>query len=56
MRHYFTIIYAMMAASTFGVLLIIRAGGGKAQEISDLAGLNEQQPWLHLCSYCLLYP
>ena len=43
---FYTIIYAMMAASTFGVLLIIRTGGGKAQEISDLAGLNEQQPWL----------
>ena len=42
---FYTIVYAITAAVGFGVLIVLNRKGFEAEEISDLAGLNDSNPW-----------
>ena len=42
---FYTITYAITAAVAFGVLLVLNRKGCEAEEISDLRGLNDSNPW-----------
>ena len=42
---FYTITYAITAAVAFGVLLVLNRKGFEAEEISDLSGLNDGNPW-----------
>ena len=42
---FYTITYALMAAAAFGVLLVLNRKGFEAENISDLSGLNDGNPW-----------
>ena len=42
---FYTITYAITAAVGFGVLIVLNRKGFEAEEISDLAGLNNSNPW-----------
>jgi NADH-quinone oxidoreductase subunit N len=46
----YLLIYMVMSAGTFGVILAMRRGGVAAEEISDLAGLSRTRP---LMAYAL---
>ena len=42
---FYTITYAITAAVAFGVLLVLNRKGFEAENISDLSGLNDGNPW-----------
>ena len=42
---FYTITYAITAAAAFGVLLVLNRKGFEAEDISDLSGLNDSNPW-----------
>lgn len=42
---FYTITYAITAAVGFGVLIVLNRKGFEAENISDLAGLNDRNPW-----------
>ncbi|QIK39085.1 NADH-quinone oxidoreductase subunit NuoN [Caldichromatium japonicum] len=42
---FYTIVYAVMAAGSFGILLILSYQGLEAERLEDLKGLNDRDPW-----------
>jgi NADH-quinone oxidoreductase subunit N len=42
---FYTITYAITAAAAFGVFLVLNRKGFEAEDISDLSGLNDSNPW-----------
>ena len=42
---FYTITYAITSSVAFGVLLVLNRKGFEAEEISDLSGLNDGNPW-----------
>ena len=42
---FYTITYAITAAVGFGVLIVLNRQGFEAEDISDLSGLNDSNPW-----------
>ena len=42
---FYTFVYALMAAGAFGILILLGREGFEAEQIQDLAGLNDRSPW-----------
>jgi NADH-quinone oxidoreductase subunit N len=42
---FYTLIYVIMSAGAFGVLILMSAGGVEADQLDDLKGLNRRSPW-----------
>jgi len=42
---FYTITYAITACVAFGILLVLNRKGCEAEDISDLGGLNDSNPW-----------
>jgi NADH-quinone oxidoreductase subunit N len=42
---FYTLTYAITASVAFGVLLVLNRKGFEAENINDLAGLNDSNPW-----------
>jgi NADH-quinone oxidoreductase subunit N len=42
---FYTLIYAMMAAGAFGILILLGREGFEVEKLQDLAGLNDRSPW-----------
>jgi NADH-quinone oxidoreductase subunit N len=42
---FYTLVYVIMTAAAFGVVILLSAGGPEAGELEDLKGLNERSPW-----------
>ena len=42
---FYTITYAITSSVAFGVLLVLNRKGFEAEEINDLSGLNDSNPW-----------
>ena len=42
---FYTITYTITAAVAFGVLIVLNRKGFEAEQISDLSGLNDSNPW-----------
>ena len=42
---FYTLTYAITASVAFGVLLVLNRKGFEAEDISDLSGLNDGNPW-----------
>ncbi|MBK1706693.1 NADH-quinone oxidoreductase subunit NuoN [Halochromatium glycolicum] len=43
---FYSVVYALMSAGAFGVLLLISNKGLDVQELDDLKGLSDRDPWL----------
>ncbi|MEA3643672.1 MAG: NADH-quinone oxidoreductase subunit NuoN [Lamprobacter sp.] len=43
---FYSVVYALMSAGAFGVLLMISSKGQDVQELDDLKGLSDRAPWL----------
>lgn len=43
---FYTIVYALMAVGTFGIISMLSRKGFEAENIADLKGLNERSPWI----------
>ena len=42
---FYTIIYTLMAAAAFGVLILMSRRGFEAENLDDFKGLNQRSPW-----------
>jgi NADH-quinone oxidoreductase subunit N len=42
---FYTIVYVIMTAAAFGVLILMSTGGTEADRLDDLKGLNRRSPW-----------
>lgn len=42
---FYAIVYALMAAGAFGILIILSREGFDAENLDDLKGLNDRDPW-----------
>ncbi|MCE5233462.1 MAG: NADH-quinone oxidoreductase subunit NuoN [Mizugakiibacter sp.] len=42
---FYAICYALMATTSFGIILALARAGFEAEEIADLKGLNQRSPW-----------
>jgi NADH-quinone oxidoreductase subunit N len=42
---FYTLTYVITASVAFGVLLVLNRKGCEAEDISDLGGLNDSNPW-----------
>jgi NADH-quinone oxidoreductase subunit N len=42
---FYTLIYAVMAAAAFGLVILMSRRGFEADELNDLKGLNQRSPW-----------
>ncbi len=42
---FYTITYAITSSVAFGVLLVLSRKGSEAENIADLSGLNDTNPW-----------
>jgi len=43
---FYILIYALMSASAFGLIVLMSRQGTEVQDINDLKGLNQRNPWL----------
>lgn len=42
---FYAIVYALMAAGAFGILIVLSRKGFDAEHLEDLKGLNDRDPW-----------
>ncbi|MCP4000245.1 MAG: NADH-quinone oxidoreductase subunit NuoN [Gammaproteobacteria bacterium] len=42
---FYTIVYSIMAAGAFGIVILMSQRGFEAEELSDFKGLNQRSPW-----------
>lgn len=42
---FYTLVYVLMTAAAFGVVILLSAGGVDADALDDLRGLNRRSPW-----------
>ena len=43
---FYILVYAMMSAAAFGLIVILSRSGAEVEAIDDLKGLNRKNPWL----------
>jgi NADH-quinone oxidoreductase subunit N len=52
---FYTVTYVMTTLASFGVITLLSRKGFESEEISDLAGLNQRNPWYAaIMAICLL--
>ena len=52
---FYVITYSLTTLGTFGVILLMARQGHEAEEISDLAGLNQRSPWYAFVMLMLMF-
>ena len=52
---FYTIVYTLMTMGVFGLLLILSRKGFEAENINDLKGLNDRNPWYALLMLILMF-
>jgi NADH-quinone oxidoreductase subunit N len=52
---FYAILYALMAAGAFGVLVLLSREGLDAERIDDLRGLNQRSPWYAAMMLLLMF-
>jgi NADH-quinone oxidoreductase subunit N len=52
---FYAILYALMAAGAFGVLVLLSREGLEVERIDDLRGLNQRSPWYAAMMLLLLF-
>lgn len=43
---YYVVVYGLMSAAAFGLVVLLSRGGIEIENVSDLKGLNKRSPWL----------
>lgn len=51
---FYAIVYALMAAGAFGVVILLSRAGFEAEELNDFKGLNQRNPWFALVMLMLM--
>lgn len=52
---FYTLVYALMTAGGFGMILLMSRQGFEAEEIADYKGLSQRQPWFALMMLLLMF-
>lgn len=52
---FYVITYSLTTLGTFGMILLMARQGHEAEEISDLAGLNQRSPWYAFVMLMLMF-
>ncbi len=52
---FYAIVYALMSAGAFGMLLLLSRQGYEPERIDDFKGLNERHPWLAFMMLLLMF-
>jgi NADH-quinone oxidoreductase subunit N len=52
---FYAVVYALMAAGAFGVLVMISHKGFEANNLEDLKGLGDRDPWLALMMTLVMF-
>jgi len=52
---FYTIVYTIMSAGGFGMLILLSRSGFEAENLNDLKGLNERSPWFALVMLILMF-
>jgi NADH-quinone oxidoreductase subunit N len=45
---FYTLVYAVMAAGAFGIVILMSRRGFESEELNDFKGLNQRSPWFAL--------
>lgn len=45
---FYTIVYVLMTAAAFGIVILLTRDGAEADQLDDLRGLSERSPWFAL--------
>ncbi len=52
---FYTVIYVLMAAGAFGVLILLSSQNKEVEELADLKGLSRTNPWFALLMLLLMF-
>ena len=52
---FYVIVYALMAAGAFGVVILLSARGVEAERLEDFRGLNQRSPWFAAVMAMLMF-
>lgn len=52
---FYTITYALMAAGSFGIVILLSRSGFEAERLDDFKGLNERSPWFAFMMLVLMF-
>ena len=52
---FYTIVYALMALGSFGVIILLARKGFEADELNDLKGLNQRSPWFAFIMLVIIF-
>lgn len=52
---YYVLVYALMSAAAFGLIVLLSHSGVEIESIDDLKGLNKRNPWLALMMMIVLF-
>lgn len=52
---FYTITYALMAAGSFGMIILLSRSGFEADALDDFKGLNERSPWFAFIMLILMF-
>ena len=52
---FYAIVYAIMAAGAFGVIILLSLHGEEAENLDDFKGLSKRSPWLALIMLMLMF-
>lgn len=52
---FYAIVYAIMAAGAFGVIILLSLNGEEAENLEDYKGLSKRSPWLALIMLMLMF-
>ena len=52
---YYVLVYALMAAAGFGMILLLSREGFEAEDIADFAGLAQRRPWYALLMLIVMF-
>ncbi len=52
---YYIVVYALMSAAAFGLIVLLSRGGLEITDINDLKGLNQRKPWLAFLMMLILF-
>ncbi|HIP52913.1 MAG TPA: NADH-quinone oxidoreductase subunit NuoN [Chromatiales bacterium] len=52
---FYTIVYALMAVGGFGMLILVSRKGFEAENLDDLKGLNDRNPWFAAMMLLLMF-
>jgi NADH-quinone oxidoreductase subunit N len=52
---YYVLVYALMSAGAFGLIVLLSRGGLEITDVNDLKGLNQRKPWLAFLMMLILF-